>query len=393
MKILHTSDWHLGQNFMGKSRYEEHKAFLSWLYETILHREIDVLLVSGDIFDTGTPPNYALELYYNFIRQLHESSCRMVVTAGNHDSIATLKAPRQLLEAMRVDLVTGEEIPEPIVIEKDGEAAGIVCAVPFLREGMVRKSLESSCVSEKERQLTEGIEHYYRTVCEAAEKVRAGRDIPIIGMGHLTTLGGKSSESEREIYVGGSLHIDSAFFVSLFDYTALGHLHKNQRVGEGVWYSGSPIPLSFSETGQKRVNIVTFEGRVPQVERVDIPLFRPLLSLRGKLHEVLEALENIGEKESWIEVHVDDDNPYEANRRIRQAAEEMGLQLLLVRLEQSVARLREHDVEAISLDELTPLEVFEKRLDADSSEDEQMREVLIRRFKEVVSEVQNDENP
>ena len=104
MKILHTSDWHLGQNFMGKSRAEEHEAFLFWLLEIIIEKEIEVLLVSGDIFDTGTPPNYALELYYNFLKELSsiKTLITTIITAGNHDSVSTLKAPKQLLEVLNV---------------------------------------------------------------------------------------------------------------------------------------------------------------------------------------------------------------------------------------------------------------------------------------------------
>ncbi len=395
MKILHTSDWHLGQSFMGRSRREEHSAFLAWLHETIVAHEIDLLLVSGDIFDTGTPPNYALELYYNFIRSLQHTSCRqLIVTAGNHDSVATLKAPRELLKAFRTEVVTGEE-EEPVVVPVyvEEKLSAVVCAVPFLREGFVRRSLWGESVSQKELQLQEGIENFYRMAYERAKTLSGGGEIPIVAMGHLTTIGGQSGESEREIYVGGSLQISPRFFAEHFDYTALGHLHKSQRMGEGVYYSGSPIPLSFSEAnGTKRVHIVTFEGREPRVERVEIPLFRALVSLRGKPEEIIEKLGSITEKDSWIEVHVDAENPYEANKVIRETAEEMELTLLAVRLERTEAALRADDVAALSLDELTPLEVFEKRMEMENIEDEALHEVLIERFKEVVLKVQDDEN-
>ena len=395
MKLLHTSDWHLGQNFMGRGRLEEHTAFLEWLRDLIVSEGVDLLLVSGDIFDTGTPPNYALEMYYNFLRSLYETPCRrVIITAGNHDAVATLKAPRQVLKTLGVEVVTGEEAVAPIVIENEaGEMEAVVCAVPFLREGFVRKAAAGEGVQEKERLLQEGVVRYYERIAEAAREMRGERDIPIVGMGHLTTLGSKASESEREIYVGGSLHIDAKFFASLFDYTALGHLHKNQRVGENVWYSGSPLPLSFAEAkGAKRVNIVTFEERKPVVEQVEIPRFRALLSLGGTLHEVLDALEQVEDQTSWIEVEVDDPNPYEANRLIREKAEELGLTLLAVKLVQKEARLHAHEVEAISLTELTPLEVFEKRLEADGLEDEALKEALTVRFKTLLEEVERDED-
>ncbi|MEA3228845.1 MAG: exonuclease subunit SbcD, partial [Campylobacterota bacterium] len=142
MKILHTSDWHLGQSFMGKSREEEHKAFLEWLFVTIEREKIGVLIVAGDIFDTGTPPNYALELYYNILTKLSHSLCRyIIITAGNHDSVATLKAPKQLLKALNIYVIaSGDEYEEELIeIYKEERLQAIVCAVPFLRDGVVRK--------------------------------------------------------------------------------------------------------------------------------------------------------------------------------------------------------------------------------------------------------------
>ncbi len=377
---------------MGKSRHEEHRHFLTWLRELIVQEEVDVLLVSGDIFDTGTPPNYALESYYNFIRSLSDTPCKkVIITAGNHDSVATLKAPQQLLKAFGVDVVTGEEAIEPIPFHEGEELKGIFCAVPFLREGMVRKSVSGEGAEEKEARLQEGIQNYYRQIAKKAEELREGRDIPIVGMGHLTTLGSKRSESEREIYVGGSLHMDASFFASLFDYTALGHLHKNQRMGENVYYSGSPIPLSFSEAGDtKRVNIVTFEGQKADVERVEVPIFRALVRCRGNMSEIIAQLEKIEDKESWIEVEVDDTNAYEANRVIREKAEELGLTLLAVKLRQREVGLGQEEAKVISLQELTPHEVFQKRLEVDLLDDEVLKEQLLKMFDTIVEEVEHD---
>ncbi len=111
LKVLHTSDWHLGQSFMGKSREVEHHTFLTWLLQTIEQEHINVLIVAGDIFDTGTPPNYALERYYNFLTKLAFSSCEnIIITAGNHDSIETLKASKQLLKALDIHVIScGDE--------------------------------------------------------------------------------------------------------------------------------------------------------------------------------------------------------------------------------------------------------------------------------------------
>ncbi len=393
MKILHTSDWHLGQNFMGKSREEEHYAFLSWLKETLRREKIDVLIVAGDIFDTSTPPNYALELYYNFLKELSNTSCRyIIITAGNHDSIATLKAPQQLLRALNVYVVTSGEDHENELIEiyDEDELQGVVCAVPFLREGVVRKAQSAQTMDEKEFSLNEGIKAHYDWCFTEAKTAAGDKNIPIIATGHLTTVGSKISDSEREIYIGGTLEISSDFLGANFDYVALGHLHMNQKVGEEhVRYSGSPIPLSFSEANsQKKVNIVTFNEKNLTVDSVEIPLFRPLKVLGGDLETVERELKMIEDQRTWIEVHLDDANPFAANQIVRDLAEELELILLAVKIDKRESALYADKSEVLSLDELKPLDVFERRLELDSLEDESLKQALIKNFKQILNTVE-----
>ena len=394
MKILHTSDWHLGQNFMGKNREEEHHAFLDWLLKTIEDEKIDVLIVAGDIFDTGTPPNYALELYYNFLTKLSLSVCEnIIITAGNHDSIATLKAPKQLLQALNIHLITSGDADENEVIKiyNNDKLEGIVCAVPFLRDYVVRQSASAQTINDKEYSLTQGIKEHYESVYKEALKLANDKNIPIIATGHLTTVGSKTSESEREIYIGGTLDIDSNFLGKYFDYVALGHLHINQKVGcEHIRYSGSPIPLSFSESSsQKKVNIVEFKNKTMSVTELDIPLYRPLLVLRGDVTSILKELENVADKRTWIEVHLSDENPFYANQVIREKAEELELTLLAVKIDKTEKALHTEDFNVISLDELNPLDVFERRLEKDALEDEAFEKELVTNFKKIVNEVQN----
>ncbi|PHS42188.1 MAG: exonuclease sbcCD subunit D [Sulfurovum sp.] len=393
MKILHTSDWHLGQKFMGKSREEEHHAFLKWLLEILEHENIDLLIVAGDVFDTGTPSNYALELYYNFLTKLATSSCsHVIIIAGNHDSIATLKAPKQLLKALNVHVITSgdENENEVIEIHKGGRLEAVVCAVPFLRDYVVRQSMSGETMNDKESALTQGIKGHYIKVYAEAKELCADQDIPLIATGHLTTVGGRSSESERDIYIGGTLDIGSDFLGKYFDYVALGHLHINQKIGEEhVRYSGSPIPLSFSEsTSKKRVNIVEFDNKDLSVREIDIPLYRPLLVIRGDLDSILSELGQIENKETWIEVHLSDDNPFYANQSIREKSEELGLIILAVKIDKTEASLSRKSLNVISLDELNPLDVFERRLEQDNLEDEGLKEALLLQFKTVVNEVE-----
>lgn len=394
MRILHTSDWHLGQSFMGKSREEEHQAFLTWLLKTIEEKNINVLIVAGDIFDTGTPPNYALELYYNFLTKLSLSSCEnIIITAGNHDSISTLKAPKQLLEALNIHVITsGDESENEIVkIYKKDKFEGIVCAVPFLRDYVVRQSVNAETMDDKESSLTKGIKEHYNNLYQEALKIADDSNVPIIATGHLTTVGSKTSDSEREIYIGGTLDIDSNFFSEYFDYVALGHLHSTQKVGcEHVRYCGSPISLSFSEsTSQKKVNIIDFKDKTSIVTELDIPLYRPLLVLRGDVVTITKELESVEDKSTWIEVHLNDDNPYHANQVVRDKANELELTLLAVKIDKEEKALQAEDFDVISLEELNPIDVFERRIEKDNLEDKDFAKELLETFEQVVNEVQN----
>jgi len=386
LTILHTSDWHLGQKFMGKSREEEHKAFLSWLRKTIIQEGVTVLIVAGDIFDTGTPPNYALDLYYSFLGSLQGTSCKtVVIVAGNHDSIATMNAPKEVLKAINVHVIaSGDEEDRIIEIRHGDTLEGIVCAVPFLRDSIVRKSVPGESYLERERALSEGIETYYRAVYDKAQQIRGSQPVPIIATGHLTTVGGKTSDSERELYIGNTMNIPGTFFAELFDYVALGHLHKHQTVGgnDHVRYSGSPIPLSFSEADDtKKVCIISFDEDIPLIDEIDIPCFRELYRVRGNSEEIIRELESIENEECWIEAEIDDDNTYEALRRIQDYADEKHLTILVKKIKKSDANIGAEEVEAVNLEEVSPLEIFMRRMEMENIEDETLKKHLVETFK------------
>ena len=390
MKILHTSDWHLGQNFMGKSREDEHREFLVWLHKKVIEEDINVLIVAGDIFDINTPPNYALSLYYNFLKNLLRTNCKyIIITAGNHDSVSTLKAPKELLSLLNIHVIASGEENEIIEINLDGDLKGVVCAVPFLRDRVVRKLKIGERAKDKEISLTDGIKEYYNKSYNKAKDIIGDRDIPIIATGHLTTVGAKLSDSEREIYIGGKLHIDNEFLGEKFDYVALGHLHNNQAVGKNhIRYSGSPIPLSFSEAkSKKKVNIITFKRNIVIVKEIIIPISRKLKVIKGNLNSVISELEKIEDKSSWIEIKLDDENPSYSNSRIRDKAKELGLSILAIKIDKSSNALHSKK-EAISLNELQPIDVFKRLLDVDEINDDKLRDELIKSFKIIVNEVE-----
>ena len=395
MKIIHTSDWHLGQNFMGKSRIEEHQAFLSWLIDIIKTKEIEVLLVSGDIFDTGTPPNYALELYYNFLKELSTIKTMIVtiITAGNHDSISTLKAPKQLLEVLNVQVITSGDEDENVIIPiyKNEDLKSIVCAVPFLRDSVIRDSLEAQTSTQKEKLTNHGIKAYYEKCYKKAIELKKDKNIPIIAMGHLTTVGSRSSQSERDIYIGGTIDIGGDYLASMFDYVALGHLHINQIVKNNhVRYSGSPIPLSFSESkNSQKINLISFEENDIQIEELNVPLYRKLIVIKGNFETIKDEFSKIEDKNSWIEVHIQDDNPMYVNGEIRQLASKLELTLLAVKIQKNETEIKKQSEKIISLDELTVEDIFKKRLEVEDLKDEEFKKELLLNFKEIVSKVQS----
>jgi len=393
MKILHTSDWHLGQNFMGKSRKKEHEAFFSWLLEQIEVKKIDVLIVAGDIFDTGTPPNYALKLYYNFLQKLSTfTTLTTVITAGNHDSVPTLNAPKELLEVLHIYLITsGDENENQLIpIYKNNELQAVICAVPFLRDAVVRSSISGTGLKDKKKLLNTGIKEHYIKLHKEAQSFSKGKKVPIIATGHLTTLGSQRSESERDIYIGGTFDIGSDFLGKYFDYVALGHLHINQKIGVNhVRYSGSPISLSFSESKNiKKVNLVSFQKNRVEVEELPVPLTQPLLLLKGDLIAVKRELIKIKDKKTWIEVQLNDDNPRYANEVIRELANGLELTLLAVKIDKSEKMLKAKEMKVLSLDELGVEEVFEKRVELEELGSDEFQQELLLTFKKVVEKVE-----
>ena len=197
MKLLHTSDWHIGRTLYGRKRYEEFEEFLAWLVETIQQNKIDALLVAGDVFDNSAPSNRAQELYYRFLCRVATSSCRhVVVVAGNHDSPSFLNAPKELLKALDVHVIgsVSEALEDEVLVlcnEQDTPEL-IVCAVPYLRDRDIRVAEAGESIKDKERKLIDGIRNHYRNVAALAERNRKefGVDIPIVAMGHLFTAGG-----------------------------------------------------------------------------------------------------------------------------------------------------------------------------------------------------------
>ncbi len=296
MRILHTADWHLGARLVERERLPEHAQFLDWLIALLQTESIDALLVSGDVFDAANPPQDAIALYFDFIKHLADlKTVRTVITAGNHDSASHLNAPRELLRRFNVHVFghAGDNIVDL------GEA--VVAAVPFLRERDLRQTTAGETITDAQAHLRAAIQTHYTTQLTACQSLAKGR--PIIAMGHLTVVGARTSESERDIHIGNLGAVAADVFTG-FHYTALGHLHRPQSVAgiDTVRYSGSPIALSFSEAADTK-SVTLFDTASQQIETLPIPLRRQLVRPQAN-RAMLEADLAAVPAESWAEVTV-----------------------------------------------------------------------------------------
>ena len=390
MKILHTSDWHLGRTLCGRKRYEEFEAFLAWLSDTIRQHEIDALLVAGDVFDTGTPSNRAQELYYRFLCRTAASTCRhVVVVAGNHDSPSFLDAPRALLKALDVHVIgrASQNPGDEVLVLTDGSGAPalIVCAVPYLRDRDIRTAEAGESPEDKDRKLVEGIRRHYADVADRAGELRAGLGarVPVVATGHLFTSGGRTVDGDgvRELYVGSLARVTARVFPETLDYVALGHLHVPQRVdgSETVRYSGSPLPMGFGEAGRpKRVCLVEFSGAAVEVRPIEVPVFQALERVRGGWDAIAARLRALAAEGSraWLEVVHDGEAVVgDLRERLEAAVSGTDMELLRVRSDRAVEGVPGGLYDGKTLDDLDPAEVFERCLEARDVPEDQRPEL------------------
>jgi exonuclease SbcD len=397
MRILHTSDWHLGQYFLGHSRQAEHQKLIAWLVEQTRLHAVDSVLIAGDIFDTGAPPSYARELYYTLILALRDAGVGLTLLAGNHDSVAVLEESRHLLTALNTVVIPSvQDDPDEqvrVLTTRDGKPGAIVCAIPFIRPRDVLQSVAGQSAREKQESLQDAIHAHYQALFALAERKRValGAHLPIIATGHLTTVGASASESVREIYVGALEAFPTSAFPAA-DYIALGHIHRPQKVGgfEHIRYSGSPIPLSFDEARQQKEMLLVdvSEDGLQSVTVLDVPCFQPLLSVKGSLKELEAAASQAAPGETvWLEIVVSaDDYLSDLQSRIQKITEDLPVEVLRIRRERSSAASTLQRQAKETLNELSPDDVFARRLQTETI-DEETRLQLLSMYREVVAQI------
>jgi DNA repair protein SbcD/Mre11 len=302
LKILHTADWHIGQTFHNFDRQDEHAAFLNWLLQTIDAMKIDVLLVSGDVFDTSNPSPEAHKLYYKFLSKAIKANpdLQIIITAGNHDSAARLEAPKALLNNFGIRVVGKlKKLPDghfdynkvtiPLV-NKQGDVTAWCLAIPYLRPA------DFAHLPENYKNYAKYVAQFYKEAYQFAEQKKTANQA-IIAMGHLHTNAADTTDENRtdkRQAVGGTEHIAADAFDESLSYVALGHIHKAQRIGgqEHIRYSGSPLPMSFTEKnyGHQVIVFDLVNNKAENIQTVSIPITAHCIAIPKKHLPINDAI-------------------------------------------------------------------------------------------------------
>lgn len=393
MKILHTSDWHIGSTFYGKKRHDEYTAFFDWLYDAIQEHKADALLVAGDIFDTGLPSNTAQALYYSFLIRLRQSSCRhVIITGGNHDSPSFLNAPKELLKSLNIHVVgavpdrTEDEI---IRIEQNGEEV-YVLAVPYLRERDLQGVSIADSHDNRARKIAEGIKKHYRNLTDLVLKKKTP-NAKIIAAGHFFVTGASlEEEGERELYVGSLAQISAAVFPKELDYVALGHIHSAQKIGgfEHIRYSGSPLAMSFSERNSAKKILLLDTLNTQEklcITEIPVPEFQIVRKIQGdfpKLETETEKLKKLG-KPVWLEIEYKGEDLPDLKDRLFALTENSSIEILKFK-NQNTYKTYLENAENDTLEDCTSEDVFETVLNSTEYSPE-FKEELMDCYKEILS--------
>ena len=307
-RLLHTSDWHLGRKLAGYDRSAEFEAFFDFLEQTIADHNPNLLIISGDVFDTGSPANEVVRRYCSLLVRLHTLFPKLyvVITCGNHDSPSFLNIHAEVFKYFSAKVTGCVEYQDTEIdwqkmvseITSDGETTAIVCSVPYLRSGDLRRLGENA-----------NIKDFYSKLYVYANDIRAGRNIPIIATGHFTATGVTTSDGQPIIGAMEGVNTDG---FPPFDYIGLGHIHRAQQCGtrNNIRYSGSPLPFVFAEKTQpKSICIVDFEGsELTEIQYKEIPKIVDLKiipSIPGDIAEVEKACRELPDnKEAFVEINI-----------------------------------------------------------------------------------------
>jgi len=305
LRVVHTADWHLGGEIYLHNLIHEQERFLLWLVQQLSAVQADVLIVAGDVFDTRVPPIAAQRLYYEFLSRVQSTCCREVlILGGNHDSASFLNSPKTLLEHFHIQ-VQGNfgSSPQAVcraITDQQGEVLLLLGAVPYLREAEVRRLLSGESYQDYLSDLRTGLAACYAQVWAELEKRQQSlpHEVPVLLTGHLPVMGARLTADEQNlsVYVGNLLPVNEDVFPAAASYVALGHLHCAQNLGQRqqIRYSGTPLPLSFSEKEQhKSVTLLEFSDE--RLSRQEIPtgVLYGLREIVGDWSKITTALQEL----------------------------------------------------------------------------------------------------
>jgi exonuclease SbcD len=353
-------------------------------------------------------------MYFDFVVNMHEKNCQLIILAGNHDSVAMLGESKQLLSHLSCQVITNvcDNLNEQIITltNNEGQPSAVLCAIPFIRPRDIISSRAGQSVKDKQQSLQQAISEHYQNLYQQAQEIAALNNkavLPIIATGHLTTVGVTSSESVRDIYIG-TLEAFPANAFPKADYIALGHIHRCQKVAKSdhIRYSGSPIALSFDEASQiKKVLIAEFEkGQLTQIIEQDIPCFQPLLMVKSKLEnltgditrlvEELDCTKTLLENDQkiWLDIEINSaEYLQDLTPRIETLVKELPVEVLLVRRSKKSRQSMPESQKKITLNELSLSDVFETRLLQENWETEKeviQKKRLEKMFAQTLEQVQ-----
>ena len=303
MRILHTSDWHVGRRFERESLEADQRAFLGWLAEEVDQRGVDLVIVAGDVYDRSLPAEDAVAILDDGLDALRAAGAVVAMIPGNHDSARRLGfgARRQALGGVHL-FADDQHPPVPWVLEAAGDAVAIV-AVPFLDPLTVPPPAPAADGAPRARTHGNVLADAVRAGREAIEAMgREVASLPAIAVAHANVAGATQSDSEKMLAIGGADAVSAEVFAG-FDYAALGHLHRPQDVSgsDRIAYAGSPLPYSFSEDHPKSVRLIDVSGgEVRSVSRVQVPVGRPVVTLEGTLDQLLSDPRLDAFCEHWV---------------------------------------------------------------------------------------------
>lgn len=406
IKILHTSDLHIGKRLYEKELAEDQQLFFGWLIDLIKTEKIDALIIPGDIFDVANPSSESRKMYYELLVRLSRLKCKVIIAGGNHDSPSMLEAPGELLRELDIHVTGGltDDLSEMLTVVNgtDGNPGLVIASVPFIRDADLRRHAPDETYEDRLESIRAGIINIYSGLASRCELLYPG--IPAIAMGHFYVRGGTLSESEREIQVGNLAAIESGRLPSLFSHYALGHLHNPQSPGgvQKIQYSGSPVKLSFSERDNtNRVLIYTLENGEITVTSVPVPTSRNLIKLTGTVSSIREQLSRLTPDSrlltTLLELDATEENE-DPSARIELEALVNGFFHESIEIIKSRIRFLNRtsgtaDIydAGTSIEELEPSEVFEKKIENDNL-DEVTALMLKEAFVELLEEVRQKQN-